>query len=137
MGWKVMGAPTVRRQRDRWVVRVDGIDTETGKHRPKQLGTYPSQRAATVAARSAAVEGRAGPERGTVSWLVRRWVASRTDVSQKTRRRHRTRHRRTRPHPPSPRTRRPPRQERQGQQGREGRQGHQRGGAPAGGVRAT
>lgn len=85
MGWKATGEPTVRRQRDRWVVRVDGIDTETGKHRPKQLGTYPSQRAATVAARSAAVDGRAGPERGTVSWLVRRWVSSRTDVSQKTR----------------------------------------------------
>ena len=41
MGWKATGRPTVRRQRDRWVIRVDGIDTETGKHRPRQLGTYP------------------------------------------------------------------------------------------------
>ena len=32
--------PTVRKQRDKWVVRVDGIDTATGKHRPRQLGTY-------------------------------------------------------------------------------------------------
>ena len=39
MAWKPTGQPTVRRQRDRWVVRVDGIDTETGKHRPRQLGT--------------------------------------------------------------------------------------------------
>ena len=46
MGWKATGAPTVRKQRDKWVVRVDGIDTATGKHRPRQLGTYPSQRAA-------------------------------------------------------------------------------------------
>ena len=40
MGWKATGAPTVRKQRDKWVVRVDGIDTATGKHRPRQLGTY-------------------------------------------------------------------------------------------------
>ena len=32
MGWKATGQPTVRKQRDKWVVRVDGIDTETGKH---------------------------------------------------------------------------------------------------------
>ncbi len=31
--------PTVRKQRDKWVVRIDGIDTATGKHRPRQLGT--------------------------------------------------------------------------------------------------
>jgi hypothetical protein len=35
MGWKVTGAPRVRRQRNRWVVWVDRIDTETGKHRPR------------------------------------------------------------------------------------------------------
>jgi hypothetical protein len=29
----------VRKQRDKWVVRVDGIDTVTGKHRPRQIGT--------------------------------------------------------------------------------------------------
>jgi hypothetical protein len=28
MGWKATGQPTVRQQRDRWVVRVDGIDTD-------------------------------------------------------------------------------------------------------------
>jgi hypothetical protein len=50
MGWKATGQPTVRKQRDKWVVRVDGIDTETGKHRPRQLGTYPSQRSAVKAA---------------------------------------------------------------------------------------
>ncbi len=51
MAWKATGQPTVRKQRDKWVVRVDGIDTTTGKHTPKQLGTYLSQRSANVAAR--------------------------------------------------------------------------------------
>jgi hypothetical protein len=37
MSWKATGHPTVRKQRDKWVVRVDGIDTATGKHRPRQL----------------------------------------------------------------------------------------------------
>jgi integrase len=84
MGWKATGEASVRRQRSKWVVRVDGIDTETGKHRPRRLGTYPSKRTARAAARSAAVDGRL-VERGTVGWLVRRYVASRSDVSQKTR----------------------------------------------------
>jgi hypothetical protein len=38
--WKATGLPTVRQQRGRWVVRVDGIDAETPKRRPRQLGTY-------------------------------------------------------------------------------------------------
>src|SRR5438874_1575743 len=46
MGWKPSGHPTVRRQRNKWVVRVEGIDTETGRRRPRQLGTYASQRTA-------------------------------------------------------------------------------------------
>ncbi|MEK7422341.1 MAG: hypothetical protein AAB131_00735 [Actinomycetota bacterium] len=46
MSWKATGPPTVRKQRDRWVVRVDGLDTSTGKHRPRQtrhlrLGAIP------------------------------------------------------------------------------------------------
>jgi integrase len=84
MGWKATGQPTVRKQRDRWVVRVDGIDTATGKHRPRQLGTYASQRAALMAARSGRAESRS-TERGTVSWLVRRYVAGRTDITLKAR----------------------------------------------------
>jgi hypothetical protein len=35
MGSKATGQPTVRKQRDKWVVRVDGIDIETGMHRPR------------------------------------------------------------------------------------------------------
>ena len=85
MGWKSLGDPVVRQQRGRWVVRVDGVDTETGLRRPRQLGTFASQRAANTAARVALVEGRTTAERGTVSWLVRRWVTSRTDVSVKAR----------------------------------------------------
>jgi len=84
MGWKATGDPTVRKQRAKWVVRVDGIDTETGQHRPRQIGTFPSHRAALNASRAAAADGRT-TERGTVGWLIRRYVASRTDVSLKTR----------------------------------------------------
>jgi integrase len=84
MGWKATGQPTARKQRDRWVVRVDGIDTETGMHRPRQLGTYASQRSALTAARSVSVQERVAT-RDTVSWLVRRYVASRSDVTLKAR----------------------------------------------------
>jgi integrase len=84
MAWKATGQPTVRKQRDKWVVRVDGIDTATGKHRPRQLGTYTSQRSANAAARSMKTEDRS-TERGTVSWLVRRYVANRTDITVKAR----------------------------------------------------
>ncbi len=84
MGWKATGAPTVRKQRDKWVVRIDGIDTATGKARPRQLGTYQSQRSALTAARSGQAERR-GTARGTLSWLVRRYVAGRTDITQKSR----------------------------------------------------
>jgi integrase len=82
MAWKATGQPTVRKQRDKWVVRVDGIDTATGKHRPRQLGTYASQRSAQAAAPAMRADDRT-TERGTVSWLVRRYVASRTDISEK------------------------------------------------------
>jgi hypothetical protein len=84
MGWKAIGQPTVRQQRDKWVVRVDGIDTETGKQRPRQLGTYSSKRTAAAASRSIGVEDGAAA-RDTVGWLVRRYVASRTDVTLKAR----------------------------------------------------
>ena len=84
MSWKATGQPTVRKQRDKWVVRVDGIDTSTGNHRPRQLGTYPSQRSALAAARGVRANDLT-TERGTVAWLVRRYVASRTDITQKAR----------------------------------------------------
>jgi integrase len=82
MSWKSIGQPTVRKQRDKWVVRIDGIDTATGKHRPRQLGTYASQRAALAASRDRRADARS-TERGTVSWLVRRYVASKTDITPK------------------------------------------------------
>jgi len=82
MAWKATGQPTVRKQRDKWVVRVDGIDTATGKHRPRQVGTYASQRSATAAARVFRAEDTT-TERGTVSWLVRRYVESRNDITVK------------------------------------------------------
>jgi integrase len=82
MAWKPTGSPIVRKQRDKWVVRVDGVDTVTGKHKPKQLGTYKSQRSALKAAREMKVEGVVA-DKGTVSWLVRRYVAGRTDITPK------------------------------------------------------
>jgi integrase len=85
MAWKATGQPVVRQQRGRWVVRVDGIDTETGKVRPRQLGTFASRRAAQAAATKAARTASVGRVRGTVGWLVERWVASRTDVGSKAR----------------------------------------------------
>ena len=82
MAWKATGQPTVRKQRGKWVVRVDGIDTVTGKHKPKQLGTYQSQRSANAAARESRADDVA-VTKGTVSWLVRRYVAGRTDITPK------------------------------------------------------
>jgi hypothetical protein len=35
MDWVIAG--TVRDQRDKWVVRVDGLDTVAGSHKPKRL----------------------------------------------------------------------------------------------------
>ena len=84
MSWKAIGQPTVRKQRDKWVVRIDGIDTATGKHRPRQLGTYASQRSALAASRDRRADARS-TERGTVSWLVRRYVASKSDITPKAR----------------------------------------------------
>ena len=51
MSWKAVGQPTVRKQRDKWTVRIDGIDTATGKERPRQIGTYASQQRARRGAR--------------------------------------------------------------------------------------
>ncbi len=83
MGWKPTGEPTVRKQRDKWTVRVEGIDTETGRVRPRQIGTFPSQRAARAAASKATASGDLPLARGTLAWLLDRWVASKTDVTAK------------------------------------------------------
>ncbi len=83
MGWKATGRPTVRKQRDRWVVRVDGIDSGTGRHRPRQLGTFPSQRAAKSASADFAAAQAEGGGRGTVGWQLDRWVASQTGITEK------------------------------------------------------
>jgi integrase len=85
MAWKQTGQPTVQRQRDKWVVRVEGIDTETGRRRPRQIGTYASRRSAQTAATSFAAAGQLGAEHGTVGGLVDRWVAAKVDVTAKTR----------------------------------------------------
>ena len=89
MAWKATGNPTVRQQRGRWVVRVDGLDTATGKPRPRQLGTYPSRRAAQQAAATSIADGEpAVADRASLAWLVDRWVVSRNDVGLKAREQH-------------------------------------------------
>ena len=64
---------------------MDGIDTESGRRRPRQLGTFASQRAARNAAADAIAEGRQRTTRQTVADLVDRWVASHVDVGVKQR----------------------------------------------------
>ncbi|MEX0797582.1 MAG: site-specific integrase [Acidimicrobiia bacterium] len=85
MPWKQTGHPTVQKQRKRWVVRVPGIDTETGRRRPRQVGTFKSRRAAQAAATSFAASGDIASDRGSVTHVVDRWVAGKIDVSNKTR----------------------------------------------------
>lgn len=84
MAWKATGRPAVHQHRGRWVVRVEGFDTATGKRRPKQLGSYPSQRSARAAASKATEEGYAQTSRQTVAELVDGWVAGRLHVGEKT-----------------------------------------------------
>ena len=84
MAWKPTGRPMVRQQRDKWVVRVGGLDTESGRPRPRQLGTYKSRHAAQAAATEFAASGDTGTDRSSVGFLIDQWVASRTDVASKT-----------------------------------------------------
>jgi integrase len=85
VAWKQNGHPTVQMHRDKWVVRVDGIDTETGRRRPRQVGTYRSRRSAQAAAAAFTASGEVAAERETVAHLVDEWVAGKVDVSNKTR----------------------------------------------------
>jgi hypothetical protein len=66
------------------VVRIEGLDTETGRRRPRQLGTYDSRRAAQDAAAQAVEDGPPAPDRRTVAWAVDEWLATRTHVGPNT-----------------------------------------------------
>ena len=46
VAWTQSSHPTVEKRCEKWVVSVDGIETETGKHKPRQIGTFNSRRAA-------------------------------------------------------------------------------------------
>lgn len=85
MSWKAVGKPTVRQQRGKWVVRVDGIDTATGAKLARQLGTFTSQRAARNASSKFTADGVEQADRGNVSWAVDRWLAGKSDVRAKSR----------------------------------------------------
>jgi integrase len=49
--WVPSGDPAVHRQREKWVLRQGGYDAATGQRRVRQLGTFPTQRAARAAQR--------------------------------------------------------------------------------------
>ena len=85
VSWKAVAKPTVRQQRGKWVVRVDGIDSATGARLPRQLGTFASQRAARTAAAGFTADGVTSPSKGTVAWLVDRWIAGKVEIGAKTR----------------------------------------------------
>ncbi len=85
MTWKPTGHPIVHQQRDRWVVRVNGIETSSGKARPRQLGTFRSRRAAQQAASEFGASGEVGSDRSTVGYVVTQWAESRTDIGNKSR----------------------------------------------------
>lgn len=67
------------------MVPVPGLDTETGKRRPRQIGSFKSRRSAQSAAASFGASGELGSDRGTVGYLVDQWVAGKLDVTNKTR----------------------------------------------------
>lgn len=85
MAWKQTGQPTIQKHRDKWVVRVEGIDTQSGRRRPKQVGTFASKRSAQAAAMTFVAAGESLADRDTVAGLVDRWVAGKVDVGSKTR----------------------------------------------------
>lgn len=63
--WVHVGEPEVQRQRGKWVVRQAGNDAATGNRRVRQLGTFPSRRAA-LAHEHAVLDGRIGTDTETV-----------------------------------------------------------------------
>jgi integrase len=72
--WVQVGEPEVHRQRGKWVVRQAGYDPATGRRRVRQLGTFPSKRAAQIRQR-AVLDGRAGTETETVGeYLEQSWL---------------------------------------------------------------
>ena len=76
--------PAFGSERDKWVVRVDGVDTVAGNTaRDSSVRSRPSAAHSPPHAQSKADER--STERGTVRWLVRRYVGGRTDVTLKAR----------------------------------------------------
>jgi hypothetical protein len=99
MGWKATGQPTVRRRRDKWVVRLDGIGTESGLHRPGRTSTADgpvsaSRRphASRLPALANSLRGDGQPDSALQEWgepdsLRLRWVlegASCVDITEPT-----------------------------------------------------
>ncbi len=75
MDWVQVGEPEVHRQREKWVVRQAGYDPVTARRRVKQLGTFPTKRAALVYQR-AVLDGRAGTDAESLGDFLEVWLRS-------------------------------------------------------------
>ena len=82
MAWKPTGRPDGAPPARKWVVRVDGIDTETGKRRPRQLGTFASRRVGRAGGVVHGSQATSAASAARVGQLVDSWAASRVDVWQ-------------------------------------------------------
>ena len=73
--WVQVGEPEVHRHRGKWVVRQGGYDPATARRRVRQLGTFPTKRAA-LAHKKALGEGRAGTDSESLSDFLEVWLRS-------------------------------------------------------------
>lgn len=70
------GEPEIQKQRGKWMVRVSGYDSATGRRRVRQLGTFETKKAAVAHSRLF-VEGRVGGVDETISdFLTESWLPS-------------------------------------------------------------
>lgn len=69
MEWVADGEPTIQRQRGKWAVRQTGYDPATGRPKVRQLGTFPTKKAAVAFAKTVGI-GQAGSDDETVAAFV-------------------------------------------------------------------
>ncbi len=69
MEWVAEGEPTIQKQRGKWAVRQTGYDPATGRPKVRQLGTFPTKKAAVAFSKTVGV-GQAGSDDETVAAFV-------------------------------------------------------------------
>lgn len=72
MTWRPTGLATLRKQRERWTVCIEGLVLESGTTRPRNLGTYSPRRGAQAAASEFAATGEGITDRTTVGYAATR-----------------------------------------------------------------